>query len=371
MRKKIISLFMCTAMLLSLSVAAFAEGETVRTYTLSLDDAISMVLERDPAFVSADVKIQDAERQRKQAAKNQRDMEGVPVRVSSGISGLLLQRGYYVKQAEIGIESAKLEKQQSIADTSYKVTQQYYGVKLAERLLASAESAYSLALNNKNTMDTQFSLGLVSELDVNNAKYSLNQAKAARDKYARSLELARKTFAASIFIEEDDFILNLTDDIEFVEFSTNLAEDTEKAMETRYDVYMLKSAVTLAELMEATSLLYGGTSSEYSSAHQSKVQSEVTYSNTSKLIGISINSSYNAILDAKDSLNLAEENLELRQQEYNVATIQHQLGMITNTQLTGIMNSVAGAQIELENAKLTYKLAVEKYGYEITIGLGQ
>ena len=45
--------------------------------------------------------------------------------------------------------------------------------------------------------------------------------------------------------------------------------------------------------------------------------------------------------------------------------------MITNAQLTATMNSVFNAETELENAKLTYKLAVEKYGYEITIGLGQ
>lgn len=371
MKKRISAILVCAVMMVSLCCAAFAEETGVKTYTLSLDDAINMMLENDPALISADIKIKDAERQLQQARKNQKDMKGVAVRVSSGISGLALQRGYYVKQAEMGLESAKFEKKQTIASSSYAITQQYYGVKLAERLLASAESAYSLALNNKNTMDTQLSLGMVSEIDVNNASYALNQAKAARDKYARNLELARKNFAVRIFIEDDKFVLNLTDDIEFEEFETQLEEDIKKALETRYDVFMLKTSLNLAELMESVAKHFGLSSAEYSSAHQSKVQSEVTYNNSSKLIGISINSSYNAILDAKDSLKLAEENLALCQQEYNVGVIQHELGMITNTQLTGIMNSVAAAQIELDNAKLSYKLAVEKYGYEITVGLGQ
>ena len=33
------------------------------------------------------------------------------------------------------------------------------------------------------------------------------------------------------------------------------------------------------------------------------------------------------------------------------------------------MNDLSQSEIDFENAKLTYKLAVEKYGYEITVGL--
>lgn len=371
MKKRALALFVSLVLMLSVCTAVFAENEAIRTYTLSLEDAISLKLEKDPSFLNADVKIKDAERQLAQAKTNQKDMQGVAVRISSGISGLALQRGYYVRQAEIGVQSALLEKQQAIADASYAVTQQYYNVKLTERLLSSAENAYDMALNNKNTMDTQFSIGMVSELDVNNARYALNQAKAARDRYMRSLELARKSFAAAVFIEEDNFILNLTDDIEYIEFDSDLAEDTQKVDESRYDIFMLKASVELAKHMEATSLLFGATSSEYSSAHQARVQSETTYNNTSKLIRISVNSTYNSILDAKDSIALAEENLALRKQEYNAAVVQNELGLITNTQLTAAMNNIVSAEIELENAKLTYKLAVEKYGYEISIGLSQ
>ena len=115
--------------------------------------------------------------------------------------------------------------------------------------------------------------------------------------------------------------------------------------------------------------IYGLSSAEYSSANQAKVQSEVTCQNSKKMIGVSITSSYNSILDAKDALEVAEAALALKKQEYNIASIQHQLGLMTNIQLTGVMNGVTAAEIELENAKLTYKLAVEKYGYEIQIGL--
>ncbi len=370
MKKRLTSLLVCIIMLAFFASESFAQ-DAAAVYTLSLQDAINMALEKDPAYESADIKITDAQRQLKEARKKYEDNKSVPVRISSGITAFQLQRGFFVEQAAVGVESAKLEKEQTIASNSYAITRQYYGVKQAERVLESCEEAYEIALNNYNAIMQQYSLGLVSLLDVNNAKYTLNQARAACGKYKRSLSLAQKSLAAAIFIEEDDFILNLTDDIEYIEFETNLLEDTQKAMETRYDVYMLKSALTLAQKTENIARAFGYDSATYSSAQQSMVQSEVTYNNTKKLIAISVNSSYNEILDAKDSLMLAEENLALREQEYNIMQIQFQLGMVTNIQLTGAMNSVTSAKIELENAKLTYKLAVEKYRYETTIGLRQ
>ena len=328
-----------------------------------------MALENDPAFMSADVKIQDAERQLKQAKKNHKDMQGVPIRVSQGISAFGVQRGYYVKQAEIGVQSARMEKEQSIANSAYLLTQQYYGVKLSERVLESAKTALKMATDNLSTLEMQFSMGLVAENEVENAKLSVKRAQASCNQLDRNLELTRKTLAASLYIEDEDYELVLTDDIEYEEFTADLAVDTKKAMETRFDVFMLDAALSQAQFLFDISDLFGLTSAEYSSAKAAMIQSEVTNKYSRKMIGISINSSYNAILDAKDSLLIAEDNLLLKQKEYNVAKIQYDLGLITNTQLTAIMNNVTTAQTELDNAKLTHKLAVIKYGYEITVGL--
>lgn len=369
MKKKVLSLLTCIAILISFSTNVFAQDETVhKTYTLSLEDAIKMATGDSPQFISADTKIADAKRQLQEAQKDKRNFKGV-IRLPAGLASVALKQGYYVKQAEIGVKSAEMEKVQAQSSASYDVTQKYYGVKLSEALLESAQSAYQLALDNKNTMDTQLSLGLVSQLDVKNAEYAMNQAAAAYASYERSLEVARKSLLIALQIDDENAQLVLTDGIEYEEFSANLSEDIEKAMESRYDIYSLKSAYEQALSYRTVTEVLGLSSSEYSAANNNVIQMEYNYTNTKKLIALSINSSYNSILNAQDSLKLAEQNVELREQEYNVAKIQHGLGMITNTQLTAAMNSVSNARIELENAKLTYKLAVKKYGYDITIGI--
>ncbi len=369
MKKKVLSLFICIAILISFSGNVFAQDEEVHTsYTLSLEDAIRMATEDSPQFISADVKIEDAKRQLKEAQKDKRNFKGV-IRLPAMLSSVALKQGYYVKQAEIGVKSAEMEKVQAQSKVAYDVTQKYYGVKLSEALLESTRSGYQLALENKNTMDTQLSLGLVSELDVKNAEYAAAQAKNACDTYERSLDIAKKSLLISLSIDNENAQLTLTDDIEYEEFSSDLSEDIARAMNERYDIYSLKAAYEQAVSYRKVTEVLGLSSSEYSAANNNVIQMEYNYTNTKRLIALSINSSYNAILDAHSALKLAEQSVSIKEQEYDVAKIQYSLGMITNTQLTAAMNGVTNARIELENAKLTYKLAVKKYGYEISIGL--
>lgn len=369
MKKRILSLFICALFVFGFAPNTLAEEAVHKEYTLTLDDAIKMATEDSPQFISADVKIADAQKQLEKAKKNMRDFKG-PIRLPAGIANVALKQGYYVRQAEIGVKTAQMQKEQLEKKAAYDVTQKYYGVKLSESLLESAKSAYELSLSNKNTMDTQFSLGLVSELDVKNAQYSLNQAKAAMDSYERSLSIAKKSLCIALNIDEN-CTLNLTDGIEYEEFTSPVTEDIKKAMETRLDIYSLKSVYEQAKSYRDVTQTLGFSSAEYSAANSSVIQAEYNYTNTKKLIGLMIQSGYNDILGARDSLKLSEENLNLRQQEYEIGVIQHELGMITNTQLTAMLSNVTKARIELDNAKLTYKLAVKKYGYDITIGLPQ
>ena len=364
MKKRFLSVLM-TLLLLMSSVAVFAE-ET--TYTISLENAINMAMEDNPQFVSADAKIKNAEKQVEKAKKDQKNVKGF-IRLPANFALVPVKNGYYVEQARIGVESAKREKVKSENALRYDVTQKYYSVKLAEALLSSVQDTYKITEENKKAIDIQFGLGMVSQLDVDNAEYALMQTKAACEKYERNLDVAEESLKIALQIDGQDVKLNLTDGIEFTPFETNVEEDVENAMESRLDVYMLKSTCEQAEkYLKATSAL-GNNSAEYSAANQTLIQNQYTYTNSKKMIGLSIIAAYNDILNAADSVHLAERNVELKTQEYNVAKIQYDIGMITNTQLTGALSAVTSAKIELENAKLTYKLAVEKYSYEITLGL--
>lgn len=370
MAKKVVAMLMCAVMLITSGIIAFAEEETsTKTYVLSLEDSIKMALENDQTYKNFDSALLDAQKQIDNAKRDQREMKG-SIPLPSGISLVAVKQGYHVEQARIGLEVTKRSKQQYEKRTAYLITQSYFGVKVAEETVKTAQAGYDLAKDNKKNIDLQFSMGMVSELDVKNAQYSLNEAKAQLDKYTRMLELTYKSFASSLFIDESDITFVLTDEITYDDFSADLKADTEKAVDIRLDLYQLKSVAMQAERYTNVTKLLGQTSAEHSAAMQSKLTADANYKNAVRQVDIQINSVYNSILDSRDALKLAEENYAIRQQEYDVAVIQYDLGIITNSQLIAIMNIMTGSKIQLDNAKLNYKLAIEKYKCEIDVGLG-
>lgn len=383
MKKRIMSLVMCIAFVLGgalntlAAVPETSQGKTeaenvtgeVKVYSLSLADAIKLAHERDPQYANLDLKIKDAEKQLADAKRTKKDLEGKAIPVSQGLTTFAVQRGYYVNQAEISLESAKYEKEQTLANSAYSITQKYYNVKLAESLVETAENTYKLTTDNLENVKAQFALGMVAQIDVNNAQYSVNQAKAMLEKNKRNLEIARSQFAIALYIDEEDFILNLTDNLDHDKFTTDVDADKKNAMQSRYDVYRLDSAISQAELMLKVSRVFGTTSAEYSSSNLALTQCRTSNVNSKKSIALLIDSSYYSIMNAEDELLLAEESLSLAKQSYDIALAQYNLGLITNSQLTSAINNTKDAGIGLENAKLNYKLAVEKYKYEISIGL--
>jgi len=383
MKRRILTLIICTATMFGNTCGAFATEsdnnqnttiiETVKkektVYNLSLEEAIKMAYEKDPQYANLDIKIKDAEKQLESAKRAKKDLEGKSIYVGQGITSFAVQRGYYVNQAEIALEAAKYEKEQTLANSAYSITQKYYNVKLAEKFVETAENTYKLTTDNLENMRTQFELGMVAQFDVNSAQYASNQTKAMLEKYKRNLKIAQSQLAIALYIDEEEFLLTLTDNLEYEKFITDVAADKEKAMRSRYDVYMLDSSISQAELMLQIARIFGTNSAEYSSANLSLLQCMTTNKNTKKAISLLLDSSYYSIMDRDDEYILAQENLSLSEQSYSIALTQFELGMITNSQLTAALNNSIDARLSLENAKLNYKLAVEKYKYEIKIGL--
>jgi len=373
MKKKVMALIMsclliCTY-ITNVSAQENSDNPSLKTYTLSLEDAIKMALEKDQVYKNQDSSIKDAQKQLEKARREQKEIEDA-IPLPSGLNLLASKKGYYVEQAKISIEVAKLTKTQYEEKTRYLITESYYGVKSAEESMKTAETAYQLALNNNSNTTLQYSLGLVSELDLKNSQYSLNEAKAQRDKFERNLMLIYKSFASKLFIEEKDVKFELTDEIEYEKYTTDLKADTEKAIEKRLDLYQLKSAALQADRYTGVTIALGSNSATHSAAKQSKLTADANYENAVRQVDIQINSLYNTILDTYDSLKLAEENYEIKKQEYDVAVLQYDLGMITNSQLVAVTNAMTSSKIQIDNAKLTYILAIVKYKCETGVGLG-
>ena len=372
MIKKITALCLCIAVM-SVNVCMANETQTddiynKDSYTLSLKQAIELAENNNPQFLTCDTKINDYKFQLERAKIEKRKAKGV-VRIPEGLQLLLVQKGYNVEQNEINLETSKMEKEQAKNKLAYSVTEKYYNVKLSEALVKSSVDTYNLTCENEGHVKLQYELGMVSELDYKNACLAVIQSKANMDKYSRNLEIATDDLRIALQIKNPNAVFYLTDSIEKEDFSANFEEDVKNALETRLDVFKLKKTYELSVLYRETMQVAGKTSTYYSSANSNVIQCEYAYENNKKLIALSIKSAYNNIFNAGDALSVAEAKAEIEEQEYTVAKIKYDLGLITNGELTNAMLNLSAASIELDNAKLTYKLAVQKYLYEITLGL--
>lgn len=345
------------------------EKKEIRTYTLSLEDAKKMAYTDNLQLEAIEYKKRGYEIALDGAKRTKGAYKDMPVSVSSASSGLLVKKGYYVELYRSQIELAKLEEQKVKDKISYDVTEKYYNYKLTEALVKTSETATKIAASNFDTVEKQYELGMVTKIDVDGARAAYEGAKAQEEGYKRGLVLAAEDLKIVLNINDDcQFVL--TDDIEYTEFESDVEKDIENATKTRYDIKSLNENERLSE-MNYTILRNSLTDSaaDTSNARSTYVQAKYTRDNSTKLIKLGIRSAYNNIISSKSNMDIAKINVEINRQKYNASKLKYEMGMITNDALTTIMNDLSKSEIDYENAKLSYKLAVEKYGYEITVGL--
>ncbi len=395
MAKRIISVLLASAMMLSCTVV-FAEEievetndeavevdvnnetdkETAATLELSLEDAINMAIEKSPrveasvaAITSASLSLEVATETKKDFDKMEKYVK-VPVKVSDGLEVGYLKHGYYTQASEVAVELKTLERAQVEASVRYEVTEKYYNVKLMEKLVDIARTGLKIAEDNRDVVKKNYELGYVSNLEVKNVDNAVLKAQHSLESYERNLEIATESLEISLMIENENYILSLTDEIILPQMPQSYEEKIEGAMGTRYDVTALKKAYELSErYFDITSYYVGDSTAMYHSAYSDYLNSKYTYENTSKLIKLSLINEYNSIVAARDNITSCENDLEIKNIEYESAKIKYEMGLITNLELTAVMAELDSAKVQLENAQVTYLLAVKKFEYDTTIGL--
>lgn len=358
------------------AVAESPLGNDENYIELSLETAISTALDGNEQLEACDAAITSAEYSLEVANLTQRDFDKmaklitVSVDAANSMETAFLKHGYYPYAAEVALELEKHEKEQVASSISYDVTEKYYNTKLLERLLDIARSSSALAEENAKIVKASYDLGLVSELEVKNADANVKKAEFAIKGYERNLDIARESLKIAMGIEDDKRELVLTDDILMPGIPLGLEDSITAAMDARYDVTALRRAYELQERQfEITASYMGPGTEKYHSADSSRISAKYTYENTKKLIALAIRSEYMNILTSREAITSAENALDIKQTEYDSAKIKYEMGVMTNLELTSVMTELESAKVELENAKLTYMLAVEKYNYDITIGL--
>lgn len=340
-----------------------------KIYSISLNDAVNMAYEEN-AQIEANLLKQKGNKLNLSVARiSKREAKNVKANISSGFELYCVKNGYYVKASEMALRISEMESEKIKANIAYNVTQSYYNLVLMQKLLDAAENSYELALNNKKAVDAQFELGLIPEIDYQNAEVTVQLCENALNEYKLNYEIAEQNLKILINKDEENCKIIPTDEIECEEYTSNPEEDIKNALETRFDLSSLKENRNLCEEYFNCAKAGGDGSAIYNTAYASFMEADYNYINTRKLIALSIKSQYNTIITSNAKMETARTQYEIDLKEYEAAKLKYELGMIANLELTKSINDLYNSQVNYANAKLNYRLAVEKYKHEITIGL--
>lgn len=338
-------------------------------YTLSLTDAIEMAFTDNDRIIANEHKQIADEISISSAYITRKPYKNMSVNVTNNFDLYCLKEGYYIEAAQMSQRVNKMEAHKIRSAISYDVTNSYYNLVLVRKLVSAAENAYNLALTNKAIVDEQFNLGMIPRLDYDNAVLSVEAARSALDSYKLNEEIAEQTLKVTIGMDDGNAELVLTDEIEAEEYTSDVDTDTLAALDTRYDLYALKESRELAaRYLDLATVLTEG-SATYNTAYASYLDADYNYSSALKFTKLSIRGAYNSILTSKQSMDIAKSRYDMELREYDAAKIKYATGVISNVELTTCINDLYDAQVSYANAKLTYRMAIEKYKYEITTGL--
>lgn len=373
--KKILSLVLA-AIIAFPAISAFAAEDKVKTYTLSLEDAKKMAYTDNLQLQAVEFKKQSSDislkgaKESKSALKQKTNAMGkLGIATAASTQVGLVRNGYYVDLFESQSELAKSELVQVQNKISYDVTEKYYNYKLAERLLEVYKNSGELAKTNYETIKKQYELGAAAKVDLEGAEAGVKQASAAAEAYERGLELSAENLAISLNVDYPcNFVL--TDTLSFVPFESDVENDIKEAEGKRYDIKALKENERLSErYYTIIKNAFTDLSADAANAKSSWLQAQYTAESGIRGIKLGIRSSYNSVLSAAKDIEIAEINLDVSKQKHEAGRLKYEMGMITDSELTSLMNDYITAEVNFEKAKLTHKLAVEKYGYEITEGI--
>ena len=367
--KRIFSLLLVFAVAAAPFVTFADDADTAKNYAISLETAIQMAYDGNEQLEANEIEQYGNQMSIKSAERSQWDIRKMPVNVSSNFEMYCMKNGYYIEAAQMALRISQSENEQIKSSIAYNVTEAYYNLVLMQKLVNAAQNSYDLALDNKKVVDAQYNLGMIPHLDYQNADLTVEKCKNALNAYKLNAEIAEQNLKILINKDGKNCTVTPTDEIECESYSSDVSKDTENALKTRHDIKALKEQMDLAEKYFDMASVLTENSATYNTAYASFKKAEYNYTHVSKLQSLAIKQSYNTILTSSADMDTARLTYEMKLREYESAKLKYELGMITNLDLTSSINDLYSAQVSYANAKLTYRLAVEKYKYEITVGL--
>lgn len=359
---RIMSLFLC--FMLILNSFSFAEDvvakveNTNEINTMTLDEAVEYALSHNAGVVDINKMTKDQKKLYDDAKNTYREWQ---YKVRNG--GYSFEEkyeyldcwGYSLELAELGYNSflaTKTTTEETISymvkKLSYTIDELYKSLEILEKTITKQEMDVKIA-------EVKSSLNMITTLDVENAKQTLNSTKLQLDSLkttVNSLETNLKSLMG--FDVSKDLIVTIPDSELTILEVENLDKTIEDSLKTNGEAITEKISYKKKEinyiLATKTHLLV---KDEIKDAKREYSDAEARLNNSINTIKNNLYNLYTNVKTSEENVILAKSEYDELQIKYNQMKVMHELGMIT----THDFNSY---EIALINSKNAYETSLHE-----------
>lgn len=322
--------------------AALAAGEEK---PLTLNDAISMALERNRSIKVQDLNLEKASEQ----LDDLRDViKHVPAtnvyipQISSAWAGYLQAEA----QERIANKTFEALKQQLVVD----VKEQYYDVLSKKREIEIAQNKLKLARIKLSQVRIKNRLGMATQAEIIAAEAEAGRAETSLESAKNNLEDSYSKLAVLVGAS-GDFRPELVDDAVFVkaEFAS-LDAVIARTLSQQYQIWAAEKLAEVAERVKEYE-------DNYTVAEIEAQIKEIEAGDTKEQMAKEVKSLYLAITNLENNYVTMQQNVKALQESLRVISVQYDVGMATGLQVQEAEQACKEAEKALRDLLYQYEIA--------------
>lgn len=327
--KKILYVSLVVVLLLTSSIAYSKDS-----LQLTMDGAIDLALKQNPSIL-------DAQRSLENAKTTLEEKEADP-------TTLILD----LTQAKNNLSNTQAQFNYTKLQITQTVRGNYFSVLEAQNQLNLTKKQLEISNKNLDITKARKAQGNATESDIIQAENNVLSAQNTVVQAEANLKNAVDKLLISLGLDTSTPITLA--DVGFTEVNISLENLSKQAQDSLPTVVQAKNNVTLAQLQ------FDLVNNDYTpkdqirSAQVSLLNAQSNLKQTLDNLDVSIESSYQSVINALNQVKLQEKNLNLAQKNLDTDRVRYKVGSITQVQ---IMNT----ELSLMSAGNNYKSAVYNY----------
>ncbi len=272
------------------------------------------------------------------------------------------KRGVDPIVVEMNLEIAKRQKDQNLESVRIEALKRAYDIILLKKEYNLENTRFNILTENLNVMEARFKIGTVTESDVVDAKYKLEDKKLNMFIVEQKLESAKSSLK-NLLNYDSDLDIDISGDIEYVPLGEiDIDKILEAAIKKDINVYRNeKEAEKSRKAFEIVSEYQIPDSISYQKAVYNLTVAESNLADTISNVEMNIRNKLNDLMNLEGKTVLAIKNFEMNKRKYDNMLQKYNMGLISKSNLQASHEAYENAVYQKYTAICNYLIAKAEF----------